>query len=74
MPFLAKSRLSGRGFAVIPREVRGRLGLQLGGIIAFEDHDGEIVIRPWRAPAREDPSAVFHEWAGIEDDEAYADL
>lgn len=71
---LAKSRLSSRAQTVIPREVRERLGLRPGDVIAFEEQHGEIVVRPWREPAREDPFAVFHEWASTEDDEAYADL
>ena len=37
MSMLAKSRLSTKARTVIPREVRERLGLRPGGVIAFEE-------------------------------------
>lgn len=74
MTVLAKARLSTKARTVIPREVRERLGLRPGDMIAFEEQNGEVVVRPWREPPRDDPFAVFHEWASPEDDEAYADL
>ncbi|HMR30271.1 MAG TPA: AbrB/MazE/SpoVT family DNA-binding domain-containing protein [Geminicoccaceae bacterium] len=74
MSVLAKSRLSTKAQTVIPRAVREKLGLRPGDVIAFEEQNGEVVVRAWREPVREDPFAVFHEWASPEDDEAYADL
>ncbi len=74
MSILARSRLSTKARTVIPREVRERLGLRPGDVIAFEEENGRIVVRRWREPACEDSFAVFHEWASLEDDETYADL
>jgi AbrB family looped-hinge helix DNA binding protein len=74
MSILAKARLSSKAQAVIPREVRERLGLRPGDVISFEERDGEIVVRLWREPPRDDPFAVFHEWASPADGAAYADL
>ncbi len=74
MSMFARSRLSTKARTVIPREVRERLGLRPGDVIAFEEQDGEVVIRAWREPTRDDPFAVCHEWASPQDDEAYTDL
>ena len=68
------SRLSSRSQTVIPKPIRERLGIGPGDLIAFEERAGEIVIRPVRASAGEDPFATFTEWSGEADEEAYAGL
>jgi antitoxin PrlF len=68
------SRLSSRSQTVIPKAIRERLGIGPGDQIAFEERAGEIVIRPVREPARDDPFATFAEWSGEADEEAYAGL
>ena len=68
------ARLSSRSQTVIPKPIRDRLGIGPGDLIAFDERAGEIVIRPVRAPFGEDPFATFTEWAGAEDEEAYAGL
>ncbi|MFZ1428111.1 MAG: AbrB/MazE/SpoVT family DNA-binding domain-containing protein [Geminicoccaceae bacterium] len=68
------SRLSSRSQTVIPKPIRDRLGIGPGDLIAFEERAGEIVIRPVQPPLGEDPFATFTEWAGAEDEEAYAGL
>ena len=68
------SRLSSRSQTVIPKPIRDRLGIGSGDLIAFEERAGEIVIRPVRAPLGDDAFATFTEWAGAEDEEAYAGL
>lgn len=68
------SRLSSRSQTVIPKPIRDRLSIGPGDRIVFEEWAGEIVIRPVRAPPGENPFATFTEWAGAEDEEAYAGL
>lgn len=68
------SRLSSRSQTVIPKSIRERLNIGPGDLIAFEERAGEIVIRPVRGPARDDPFATFVEWSSEADEEAYADL
>lgn len=68
------SRLSSRSQTVIPKPIRERLGIGPGDLIAFEEREGEVVIRPVRTAPRDDPFATFTEWASEADEEAYADL
>jgi len=68
------SRLSSRSQTVIPKPIRERLGIGPGDLIAFEEREGEIVIRPVREPERDDPFATFGEWSSEADEEAYAGL
>ena len=68
------SRLSSRSQTVIPKPIRERLGIGPGDLIAFEERAGEIVIRPVREPARDDPLATFGEWSSEVDEETYAGL
>lgn len=69
-----RAKLSARAQTVIPREVRERLGVGPGDSIEFEEKDGEIVVRAVRRAPVDDPFAVFTEWAGEADEEAYADF
>jgi len=59
---------------VIPKLIRERLGIGPGDLIAFEERAGEVVIRPVRAPSRDDPFATFSEWSSEADEKAYAGL
>jgi len=75
MTKLITARLSAKAQTVIPKPVRDRLGIGPGDVIVFEIKDGEVVLRPLRrAAARDDPFAVFHEWSGAADEDAYRDL
>jgi AbrB family looped-hinge helix DNA binding protein len=71
---LATARLSARSQTVIPKPVRELLGIGPGDVVAFEERDGQIVIRPMPGPERDDPFAVFTEWSSEADERAYADL
>ena len=71
MARLAASRLSATGRAVVPAEVRKRLGLRPGDFIAFEERNGEFVIRRWLMPQCDDPFGTFYEWASPDDDDVY---
>ena len=68
------ARLSSRCRIVIPAAVRERLCVGPGDVIAFEELAGEIVIRPVRAVAADDPFVAFAEWSGAADEAAYAEL
>ncbi len=68
------SRLSSRSQTVIPKAIRDRLGIGPGDVIAFDERAGEIVLRPVRKVAADDPFATFTEWSSAADEEAYRDL
>jgi antitoxin PrlF len=67
------SKVSSRAQTVIPREVRERLGLEPGDLLAYRYTESGVVIEKC-APVRNDPFAAFTEWASPEDDEAYGGL
>ena len=67
------SKVSSKAQTVIPREVRERLGLKPGDLLAYRYTENGVVIEK-SEPADDDPFAVFTEWASPEDDEAYKDL
>jgi antitoxin PrlF len=71
---IVTAKLSSKAQAVIPKLVRERLGVGPGDVVAFEIRDGEVLIRRAAAAERVDPFAVFHEWEGETDEEAFADL
>lgn len=68
-----EARLSAKAQAVIPKQVRERLGVGPGDTIEFEEREGEIVVRAARR-AGDDPFAMFTEWASKADEEAHADF
>jgi antitoxin PrlF len=70
----ATARLSAKSQVVIPKEVRERLGIGPGDLLAFEVRGDEIVVRPVPRGQTEDPFALFTEWSSPADDEAYADF
>jgi antitoxin PrlF len=67
------SKISSKAQTVIPREVRDRLGLKPGDLLAYRYTENGVVIEKGE-PMEDDPFAVFTEWNSPEDDEAYADL
>ena len=73
MSKIVTARLSAKAQTVIPKPIRDRLGVGPGDVIVFEIRDGEVVLRPLRRTARDDPFAVFHEWSGAADEDAYRD-
>jgi len=70
----AAARLSSKAQVVIPKAVRDRLGVAPGDLIVFEVRDGEVVVRRALRPVSDDPFALFSEWSGPADSEAYDDL
>ncbi len=74
MAKLITARLSAKAQTVIPKPVRDRLGVGPGDVVAFEIRDGEVVLRPLRRAPGHDPFAVFHEWSGEADEDAYRGL
>ncbi len=65
------ARVSSKAQVVIPKPVRERLGIKPGDLLLFEVRAGELVVRRAPEPASEDPFALFEEWAGQADSEAY---
>ena len=58
---------------MIPREVRERLDLEPGDLLACRYTESGVVIEN-SAPVKDDPSTAFIAWARPEDGEAYRDL
>ena len=46
MPIMLTGRIGRRGTIVIPAELRRRLGLEEDSIVAIEEREGGILIRP----------------------------
>jgi antitoxin PrlF len=67
------SKISSKAQTVIPREVRERLGLKPGDLLAYRYTENGVLIEKSEA-VEDDPFATFTEWASPEDDEAYRDL
>ncbi len=38
--------VSNRGQITLPAQIRKRLGIEAGGVVAAEERDGELVLRP----------------------------
>lgn len=67
----AAARVSAKAQVVIPKRVRERLGIAPGDLLLFEVREGELIVRRAPKPVADDPFAVFDEWAGAADAEAY---
>jgi antitoxin PrlF len=74
MPDAVEARLSAKAQLVIPKRIREKLGVKPGDRVAFEERDGEIVIRPVRERPQEDPFVLFTEWSSEADERAYDDF
>jgi AbrB family looped-hinge helix DNA binding protein len=66
------SRLDSKWRFTLPREVRDRLGLRAGDLIAYRYTEGGVLIE--RVEPIETPFGSFTEWASPEDEEAFKDL
>jgi antitoxin PrlF len=73
------SRLTSKAQTTIPQAVRKALDIKEGDELAYAIEDGRVVLtkaRPERAAGRErdDPFALFDEWASDADKRAFHDL
>ena len=71
------SKLSSKRQVTIPREIREKLGLEPGYLIAYEVRDGEVILKrvePFDVPFHEALSKTLDEWNSPEDEEAFNDL
>ncbi len=68
------SRLSSKAQTTVPKPVRVALGLAEGDTLVYEIVEDGVLLKRAAPPATDDPFAVFDEWGGEEDREAYADL
>ena len=74
---MALSRLSAKGQVTIPKPIREVLRVKPGDLIAYEVHDGAVILRrvePFDAAFHQALSATLTEWVTAEDDEAFHDL
>jgi antitoxin PrlF len=71
------SKLSSKGQITIPREIREKLGIEPGQLIAYEIRDGEVILKrvePFDVVFHEALSKTLDEWNSPEDEEAFNDL
>lgn len=68
------AKLSVKSQAVVPREVRERLGVGPGDRLRYIIDESGVRLEKDVRPDQEDPFASFIEWSSAADDEAYADL
>ena len=71
------SKLSSRGQITIPREIREKLGLEPGHLIAYEIRDTEVILKrvePFDVAFHKALSKTLDEWNSPEDEEAFNDL
>jgi len=74
---MLSSKLSSKGQVTIPREIRKKLGVEKGDLIAYEIRDGVVVMKrvePFDLAFHESLSDTLDEWHTEEDDEAFRDL
>ncbi len=71
------SKLSSKGQVTIPKEVREKVGLEPGDLVAYEVQDGVVTLKrvePFDAAFHRAVTETLDEWATPEDDEAFRDL
>ena len=71
------SKLSAKGQVTIPKEVRDRLGVKAGDLVAYEVRDGVATVRrvePFDVDFHAALSQTLGEWATPADDAAFRDL
>jgi AbrB family looped-hinge helix DNA binding protein len=71
------SKLSSKGQITIPREIREKLGLEPGHLVAYLVRDGEVVLKrvePFDLAFHAAVSKTLDEWNSLEDEEAFNDL
>lgn len=74
---MVTSRLSSKGQVTLPKEIREKVGLEPGNLVAYEVKDGVIVLRPLQPfdkAFHEALSKTLDEWNSPEDEEAFRDL
>lgn len=71
---VAFARISSKSQTVIPRKVRQHLGLKPGDRVRFAVTPDGVIISKADDHSGDDPFAVFTEWAGAADEEAYGGL
>ena len=72
-----QSRLSSKGQVTIPVEVRERLGLEPGDVVAYEIEGERAILRrvdPFDVAFHGTLSQTLDEWSSPEDDEAFREL
>lgn len=70
----AVSKLTSRAQTVIPKAVREKLGLKPGDLVRYRIEGGRVVLERATPEVEDDPFAVFTEWGGEADDEAFRSL
>lgn len=68
------SRVTSKAQTTIPKAVRAALGLAEGDTLVYDIVDGQVVLRRLTEPALDDPFALFDEWDGEADRQAYVGL
>ena len=71
------SKLSSKGQITIPREIREKLGIKPGDLVAYEARDGEVILKrvePFDFAFHEAVSKTLDEWNSPEDEEAFNGL
>ena len=68
------SRVTSKAQTTIPKAVRAALGLVEGDTLVYEIVDGQVVLRRFAEAGIDDPFAMFDEWGGDADRQAYAAL
>lgn len=71
---IASSSVSVKSQTVLPREVREHLGIKPGDRLHYRMTKAGIILEKAEPAKHDDPFATFTEWAGPDDDEAFADL
>ena len=71
---IAYSKITSKSQTVIPTEVRKQLGVKPGDRLRYEISDKGVVMSKGSQAAAVSLFAVFTEWAGAADEEAYGKL
>jgi AbrB family looped-hinge helix DNA binding protein len=73
----ALGKISSKNQITVPKEVRERLGIQPGDIIAYDIEDERVILRrvePFDREFHEALAKTLNEWSTSEDAEAFRDL
>lgn len=57
---MATARITSKGQITVPKEVRNRLGVEVGDELEFRFEDGRVEIRPVRRRRIEEFRGIFH--------------
>jgi AbrB family looped-hinge helix DNA binding protein len=71
------SKISSKNQITVPKEVRERLGIQPGDILAYDIEDERVILRkaePFDREFHEALAKTLQEWSTSEDEEAFRDL